>query len=203
MKMNVLDMSPALCDAQLWKNKEQDIGECLTLGHELSHPLYLNFNSFASQVGYLGQCFVCRLHLLCFLYTFIFSGWARKSSWSDLWWKGIAGAWTASSRGKRWVSSSCTLHPAPAQPRGHAGAGALPPFILVEMRVKASHQMALENHVFWFVPLVWVGRAQRQKDGSSDCLRFGSLQPCFATAPVPGGVKDLLMSGAPHVIYVI
>lgn len=74
MKMNVLDMSPALCDAQLLKNKEQDIGECLTLGHELSHPLYLNFNSFASQVGYLGQCFVCRLHLLCFLYTFIFSG---------------------------------------------------------------------------------------------------------------------------------
>lgn len=74
MKMNMLDMSPALCNAQLLKNKEQDIGECITLGHELSHPLYLNFNSFASQVGYLGWCFVCRLHLLCFLHTFIFLG---------------------------------------------------------------------------------------------------------------------------------
>lgn len=74
MKMNVLDMSPALCNAHLLKNKEQDIVECITLRHELSHPLYLNLNSFGSQVGYLGQCFVCRLHLLRFLYIFIFLG---------------------------------------------------------------------------------------------------------------------------------
>lgn len=45
---------------------------------------------------------------------------------------------------KRKAVSELQLHPAPTQP----GAGALPPFILVEMRVKASHQMALEKHVF-------------------------------------------------------
>lgn len=56
---------------------------------------------------------------------------------------------------KRKAVSELQLHPAPTQP----GAGALPPFILVEMRVKASHQMALEKHVFWFVPLVWVWKS--------------------------------------------
>lgn len=51
---------------------------------------------------------------------------------------------------KRKAVSEHQLHPAPStsHPGGHIEAGELPPFILVELRVKASHQIALENHVF-------------------------------------------------------
>lgn len=70
--MNMLDMSPALYNSLLLKNKEHDIGERITLGHEPSHPLYINFDFFASQVDYLGQHFVCRLHMLFFFHPLYF-----------------------------------------------------------------------------------------------------------------------------------
>lgn len=107
------------------------------------------------------------------------------------------------------------LHPAPTLPGGRTGAGTLPPVILVEMRAKASHQMALQNHVLICFPSLGLEELRGSRVNPliapglvhfsltlqlPQFLRGQSLGlqlPQFLVGQRPGAVHTL------HVIYVI
>lgn len=143
MKMNVLDTSPALCNVPLLKNKERGVGECITLGHESSHPLYTNFDFFASQVDYWAQCFVLQTTYAVFFPLLYF---LRLSPEIFMKRPVVEGnRWRLDCILKRKAVSELQLQPspcrkarAPTQLQGHTGTGAFAPFILLGMRGKAG-----------------------------------------------------------------
>lgn len=177
--MNVLDTSPALCNVLLLKNKERGVGECITLGHESSHPLYTNFDFFASQVDYWGQCFVLQTTYAVFFPLLYF---LRLSPEIFMKRPVVEGnRWRLDCILKRKAVSELQLQPspcrkpcAPTQLQGHTGTGAFALFILLGMRGKAgqaSLHMALENDVLWFAPPVWVWKSS-EAEGSSGLGHF-------------------------------
>lgn len=165
--MNVLDTSPALCNAPLLKNKR---ASCWRMHHSgtwaFTSTLYkLWFRCFPS---WLFRPVLCLQTTYAVFFPPLY--FLRLSPEIFMKRPVVEGnRWRLDCILKRKAVSELQLQPSPCrEPRaptrfqGHTGTGAFAPFVLVGMRVKAgqaSFRMALENYVFWFAPPVCVWKS--------------------------------------------